>query len=185
MSRETQEYKRSFSGSVGSGVKSIFGSSEKTYYILEHRIGSKYHHAGEQQEIIIDQVEIGRDAKCQVRFDEIFETVSRRHAAVIRENNQLKLIPLSKTNPTLLNGKQMQTEWFLQNGDEIQCAVNGPKLIVIFPHGKNAMTSSINIFRRLYLFGKQVFLPYKRKLIVLMCIILILILVGGYFIFIQ
>ena len=95
MSRETQQYKRSFSASVGSGIGSIFGGSGKQYYILEHKAGSRFHKAGEIQEIIIDQVEIGRDPRCQVRFDETFETVSRRHAAIIKDGANWKLFPLS------------------------------------------------------------------------------------------
>ena len=104
--------------------------SKKQSFLLEHKTGSKYHYAGELQEIIADQVEIGRDANCQVRFDENFETVSRHHAAIVRDGNHWKLVPLSQTNPTFLNGEIVQKEWYLQDGDEIQCAVNGPKLVL-------------------------------------------------------
>ena len=129
MDRETKEYKHSLFGSLGSGMKSIISGSMKSYYILEHKIGSRYHHAGELQEIIIDQIEIGRDPTCQVRYDEVFETVSRRHAAIIREGNHWKLVPMSQTNPSFINGEIVHKEWYLQHGDEIQCAVNGPKFI--------------------------------------------------------
>ena len=177
MDRETQNYERSFAGLVGSGVKSIFGDSMKTYYILEHRIGSKYHPIGDRQEIVVDQVEIGRDPTCKVRFDEAFETVSRRHATIIRDNNHLKLVPLSQTNPTLINGLKVQKEWFLQHGDEIQCAINGPKLMVVFPSGETTKTRSIGLVRRLYLYGKQVLQTNRKIYIVSMCILLIFLLV--------
>ena len=60
---ETQNsYKRTVAGSVGAGVGAIFNGSGRTYYILEHKTSSKYHSAGESQKIIIDQIEIGRDA---------------------------------------------------------------------------------------------------------------------------
>jgi len=184
MARETQRYKRTLAGSVGSGVKSIFGGSKKQYYILEHRIGSKYHQAGEQQEIIVDQAEIGRDAKCQVRFDEYFETVSRRHAAIVRKGNHWKLVPLSQVNPVLLNGQKVQKEWFLQHGDEIQCAINGPKLGFMIPSGKKKTAGSISLSRRLKLFGKQVLRPHRRTIAILLCIILLAIAGGvGYLIF--
>jgi len=186
MAGETQPYKRSLAGSVGSGVKSIIGGSKKQYYIIEHKIGSKYHQAGEQQEIIVDQAEIGRDARCQVRFDEYFETVSRRHAAIVREGNHWKLVPISQVNPTLLNGQKVQKEWFLQHGDEIQCAVNGPKLGFIIPSGKKKTAGSISLSRRMNLFGKQVVLPYRRTIVILLCIILLTIAAGGgYFFFTQ
>ena len=183
---KTKPYRRSLADSLRSGVKSIFGVSKKQYCILEHKIGSKYHQAGEQQEIIVDQVEIGRDAKCQVRFDEYFETVSRRHAAIVREGNHWKLVPLSQTNPTLLNGQKMQKEWFLQDGDEIQCAINGPKIGFIIPSGEKNTTGSIRLRRRLNLFGKQALQPYKRLIAVLMCIIILAAIAGvGYFFYQQ
>ena len=105
------------------------GYEEKPYFTLEHKVGSRYHHAGELQKIVADQVEIGRDPQCEVRFDENFETVSRRHAAIIRDGNHWKLTPLSQTNPSFINGKIALREWYLQHGDEIQCAVNGPKFV--------------------------------------------------------
>jgi len=107
-----------------------FGNYEKTpYFTLEHQMGSRYHHVGEYQKINAEQVEIGRDPSCGVRFDENFETVSRRHAAIIREGSHWKLVPLSQTNPSFINGQIVQRAWYLQNGDEIQCAVNGPRFV--------------------------------------------------------
>jgi hypothetical protein len=78
-------YKRTVAGSVGAGLGAVFNGSGRQYYILEHKTESLYHHAGESQKIIVDQVELGRDSACQVRFDESFETVSRRHAAIVKE----------------------------------------------------------------------------------------------------
>ena len=99
---------------------SVFNPSGRRYYILEHKVSSRYHRAGEAQEIIVDQIELGRDSRCQVRFDDSFSTVSRRHAAIIKDGENWKLVQISKTNRTLLNGRPVQTEWYLQNGDEIQ-----------------------------------------------------------------
>ena len=82
---DTQNYKRTLAGSVGAGMGALMGASGRTYFILEHKTPSKYHQAGESQKIIVDQVELGRDASCQVRFDENFETVSRKHAAIVRD----------------------------------------------------------------------------------------------------
>ena len=48
-------------------------------------MSSKYHRAGETQKIIVDQIEMGRDPRCQVRFDDSFTSVSRRHAAIVRD----------------------------------------------------------------------------------------------------
>jgi len=159
MSRATQTYKRSFSGSIGSGLGSVFGGSGKQYYILEHKISSKYHKVGEAQEIIVNEIEIGRGQGCQVRFDESFTTVSRRHAAIVRDGDKWKLIQLSNTNPTFLNGNEISSEWYLQNGDEIQLSIGGPKLGFIVPAGKT--TGSIGLTRRLNLFANQALRPYK------------------------
>ena len=142
MERKTQPYKHSLADKLRDGVKAVTGGSKKQCYILEHKIGSQYHHAGEKQKIMVDQAEIGRDPNCQVRYDEHFETVSRRHAAIVRDGKQWKLIPLSQTNPTLLNGKKVEQEWYLQDGDEIQCAVNGPKIVFIIPSGNKSTNSN-------------------------------------------
>ena len=121
----TKPYKNTFSGSVGAGMGSIFAPGGKKYYILEleHKVSSKYHRAGECQEIIVDNITLGRDSHCQVRFDESFKTVSRRHAAIVREGDTWKLVQISQTNSTFLNGRPIKTEWYLQNGDEIQLSV--------------------------------------------------------------
>lgn len=132
----TKPYKNTLSGSVGAGMGSIFAPGGKKYYILEHKVSSKYHRAGECQEIIVDNITLGRDSHCQVRFDESFKTVSRRHAAIVKDGDMWKLVQISQTNSTFLNGRPIKTEWYLQNGDEIQLSVNGPKLGFIIPTGK-------------------------------------------------
>lgn len=172
----TENYKRTVAGSVGAGMGSLMNGG-KTYYILEHKATSKYHQAGEVQKIIVDQIELGRDAACQVRFDETFETVSRRHAAIQREGDGWKLIHLSNSNPTLVNGRPINGSYYLQTGDEIQLSSNGPRLGFIVPQGKQALTSSIGMTERLNLFRKQALRPYKRA-ITAMAVVLVLVVVG-------
>lgn len=175
-----QTYKRSMSGSVGSGMKSLFGSSGRRFYTLEHKVSSKYHKAGECQQIIVDQIELGRDPKCQVRFDESFNTVSRRHAAIVRDGDNWKLVQLSQTNSTYLNGRKVEKEWYLQNGDEIQLSTNGPKLGFIATPGDKGLVKSIGLTARLNLFRQQALRPYKRALVSLSCL-LVLVIVGSIF----
>lgn len=179
MAQETQRYKRTLNGSIGAGMKSVMGSSKK-YYILEHKVSSKYHQAGESQEIIVDQIEIGRSSKCQVRYDESFSTVSRRHAAIVKDGENWKIIQLSSTNSTFLNGHKVKNEWYLQNGDEIQLSVNGPKLGFIIPTGKRATVGSIGLTRRMSLFRQQALRPYKTAIATLACLIVLLSCGGGY-----
>lgn len=173
----TRPYKATLSGSIGAGMGSVFNPSGRKYFILEHKVSSKYHRAGEAQEIIVDQIEIGRDSHCQVRFDDSFSTVSRHHAAIVKDGDNWKLIQISKTNTTLLNGRPVQTEWYLQNGDEIQLSVNGPKLGFIIPTGKKATVGSIGLTRRLSLFRQQALRPYKQAIAALSCILVLA--VGG------
>lgn len=164
---QTTSYKRTLGGSVGSGVKSVIGDNGRRFYILEHKVSSKYHKAGESQRIIVDEIEIGRDPRCQVRFDEQFSTVSRRHAAIVRDGDNWKLVQLSKTNSTYLNGHKVENEWYLQNGDEIQLSTNGPKLGFIAPAGDKGLVKSIGMTARLSLFRQQALRPYKTAVSIL------------------
>ena len=183
--RGTKPFRSTLSGSIGAGMGSVFNPGGRKYFILEHRVSSKYHRAGEAQEIIVDQIEIGRDSKCQVRFDDNFSTVSRHHAAIIKDGDMWKLIQISKTNSTLLNGHPVKTEWYLQNGDEIQLSTNGPKLGFIIPTGKKATVGSIGLTRRLSLFRQQALRPYKQAIAVLAVVLVLAIGAGGYVIFNQ
>lgn len=170
-------YKRTMAGSVGAGMGAIFNGSGRTYYILEHKTQSKYHNVGEAQKIIIDQVELGRDSSCQVRFDESFETVSRKHAAIVRDGDNWELVHLSTSNPTLVNGQPIQGHYYLQSGDEIQLSAGGPRMGFIVPQGKQGLTSSIRLTERMNLFRQQALAPYKKALWA-MAILLLLVIVG-------
>lgn len=175
---EATTYKRSMAGSIGAGMKSVFGGSGRRYYVLEHKVSSKYHKAGENQKIIVDQIEMGRNPSCQVRFDESFNTVSRRHAAIVRDGDNWKLLQLSQTNSTYLNGHKVAKEWYLQNGDEIQLSTNGPRMGFIIPEGDKGLVKSIGLSARLSLFRKQALRPYKQAITALACI-LVLCIAGG------
>ena len=173
-------YKRSFAGSVGSGMQSIMGGGGRRFYVLEHKVSSRYHKAGESQRIIVDQIELGRGSGCQVRFDESFPTVSRRHAAIVKEGDNWKLVQLSQTNSTYLNGHRVQKEWYLQSGDEIQLSTNGPKLGFIIPQGNAGLVKSIGMTARLNLFRQQALRPYKQALTALACLLVIVIGIGTF-----
>lgn len=173
MDNKTVQYKRTLRGSVGAGVSALFNGNGRRYYILEHKDASKFHKAGESQKIIIDQAEMGRDKNCQVRFDETYSTVSRRHAAIIKDGDRWKLVQLSKTNSTFLNGKPVTNEWYLENGDEIQLSVGGPRMGFIVPAGKQSLVSSIKMTERLELFRKQALRPYKAAIAGLTCFIVL------------
>ncbi len=170
-------YKRTVAGSIGAGMGALLNASGRTYYILEHKTSSKYHQAGESQKIIVDQIELGRDAGCQIRFDESFETVSRKHAAIVRDGENWKLIPLSSTNATLVNGQIINDEWHLKSGDEIRLSSRGPIMGFILPQGEKGLVKSIALTERMNLFRKQALRPYKTALWIL-AIILVLAVAG-------
>lgn len=176
--RQTEPYRRSFSGSVGAGMGALMGGAHKQFYVLEHRMSSKYHRAGETQKIIVDQVEMGRDPRCQVRFDDSFTSVSRRHAAIVRDGAGWKLVHLSKVNTTLLNGRPVTDEWYLQNGDEIQLSSNGPRMGFIVPQGDRSMVKNINFTERFSLFRQQALRPYKQMMVWMSVVFLLVI--GGF-----
>lgn len=181
MEQKTVQYKRTLRGSVGAGVGALFNGNGRRYFILEHKDASKYYKAGDSQKIIIDQIELGRDKNCQVRFDdESFPTVSRRHAAIIKDGDKWKLVQLSQTNSTFLNNRPITTEWYLENGDEIQLSVGGPRLGFIVPQGKQSLVSSIKMTERLELFRKQALRPYKTAIACLFVLLLLLGVGSGY-----
>ena len=170
-------YKRTVAGSVGAGLGAIFNGSGRTYYILEHKTDSKYHYAGEAQKIIVDQIELGRDSSCQVRFDESFETVSRKHAAIVKDGENWKLIPLSTTNSTLVNGQPIQSDTILKSGDEIKLSNKGPVMGFIIPQGQQSLVKSIGMTERMNLFRKQALRPYKTAIWILFIVLILAI--GG------
>lgn len=180
------QYKRTVKGSVGAGMGAIFNGSGRQYYILQHKDDTKFHRVGESQKIIVDQLELGRSKECQVRFDEEYcPTVSRRHAAIVKDAKGWKLIPLSQTNSTLVNGMVVNSAWYLENGDEIQLSKGGPRLGFIVPAGQQSLVSTIKLTERLNLFRQQALRPYKTAIGVLSGILLVALCAGGFFLWNQ
>lgn len=175
---EQVNYKRTLAGSVGAGVGALFSASGRTYYILEHKTSTGFHKAGDSDKIIVDQVELGRDSSCQVRFDESCETVSRKHAAIVRDGEGWKIIPLSQTNATYVNSVPVQGERKLNSGDEIRLSSHGPVMGFIVPQGASSLVKSIGMTERMNLFRKQALAPYKKGLLAL-TILLILVIIGA------
>lgn len=171
------QYKRTIAGSVGAGMGAIFNGSGRSYYILEHKTQTEFHKVGESQKIIVDQVELGRDSSCQVRFDELCETVSRKHAAIVKDGENWKIIPLSQTNATLVNGQRIDSDCILRSGDEIQLSSHGPIMGFIIPQGEKSLVKSIGMTERLNLFRQQALRPYKTALIIT-AIVLVLAVAG-------
>jgi pSer/pThr/pTyr-binding forkhead associated (FHA) protein len=81
---------------------------------------------GEIQEFSGGEISIGRDPSCTLIFPADLTIVSRKHAHIIREGNQFKLVDTS-SNGTFVNGKRVE-EAYLQDGDVMDFAEGGPKI---------------------------------------------------------
>ena len=174
--KQTTEFKRSISGTISAGMRNAFSNKGRKYYAIEYKDDSQFHRRGEQQRIIIDEAFLGRDTKCQIRFDtESFPTVSREHAVIVREGDVWKLKHLSRTNETFVNGTSIKDEYYLQSGDEIQLSDGGPRLGFIVSDG--SYTGSIGVGERIKDFGQQALRPYKAAIITL-CAVLALAIAG-------
>ena len=175
--KKTQAYKRTLAGSVGAGMGALVNGAGRTFYILEFKTTTQYHKAGDSEKVIVDQIELGRDSKCQIRFDDGCETVSRKHAAIVREGEGWKLISLSKTNSTFVNGQPINGEQMLNTGDEIRLSSKGPIIGFIAPQGAKGLVKSIAMTERLKLFQKQALKPYKTGIAIL-SVVLVLAIAG-------
>lgn len=75
-------------------------------------------------EPVHDMLSIGRDPRFSPLADKVgaLDTVSRRHAAVIRSRGTLRVVHLGSTNPTYVNGVPLATgqSATLVDGDLIQ-----------------------------------------------------------------
>jgi pSer/pThr/pTyr-binding forkhead associated (FHA) protein len=82
---------------------------------------------GQIQEFNEPTISIGRHSSCHLRFPADLTSISRKHADIIREGNQFKLVDHS-VNGTYVNGKRVQ-EIYLKNGDVLTFAEEGgPKV---------------------------------------------------------
>lgn len=168
MARQTE---KNFSKSIGAGLGALAGGSGRTFCILQHKNTTSRHKAGENQEIIVDYIELGRDPECGVRFGDDCQTVSRRHASIAKVEGNWIIRHLSTNNPTLINGRPVAKEWFLQNGDEIQLSMEGPRIGFLVP--QNSSVKSIGLSRRLSLFRQQALRPYRNAIAVLSVILVL------------
>jgi pSer/pThr/pTyr-binding forkhead associated (FHA) protein len=81
---------------------------------------------GQIQEFSEPAIAIGRHSSCHLQFPLDLTIISRKHAEIVREGNQFKLVDLS-SNGTFVNGKRVK-EAFLKNGDVLALSEKGPKI---------------------------------------------------------
>lgn len=81
---------------------------------------------GKEQEFSGPSILIGRHPSCHVQFAADLTHISRKHAEIIRDGNQFKLIDHS-ANGTFVNGKMIK-EIYLKDGDVLMFAEGGPQI---------------------------------------------------------
>lgn len=173
MAKSTQVLKTSMTILTGGNVPA---------YTLEYLSPSKNKKVGDFETIVLPYIELGRSGTCTIQYGEDRPTVSRKHAAIERRNNDYFLLQLSTTNPSLINGEPIDEESQLSNGDEIQLSMEGPKLrFNVTPAG----TSNIGFTRKMNLVISQASKPYKRALFSLAIIFFLVCLAGAWFIYSQ
>ena len=74
-------------------------------------------------------VVLGRDASCDVRVDEAYDVVSRRHVTV-RWDGQSLVAHDSSSNGLFVNGQRVSGSQPIHDEDELQMGTNGPRFIV-------------------------------------------------------
>lgn len=151
-----------FQKTVGGSIKSLFSPGSRTYFVLEHKTNTDKHSAGESANFMTDYVEIGRGDKYAVNFGNDCKIVSRPHTAIARKQNDWVIVPLSQTNPTILNGQPVNRETVLSNGDEIQLANGGPKMSFLIP--ANPKVSGLNFTIRMKAAMNEAIRPYRTMI---------------------
>jgi pSer/pThr/pTyr-binding forkhead associated (FHA) protein len=175
-STPTQKFSKSFSGTM----KSLIGSKGRTYFILEHKTQTSKHKIGETVECIGDYIEIGRGNNYAINFGDDCTTVSRPHAAILRQDEGWAIKHLSGNNPTLLNDQPLQGQKKLYNGDQIQLSYEGPKLIFLIPTNNSVGTMGMTV--RLKAMTREALRPYRYAVMTL-CSLILLGSLGGYYLY--
>jgi len=75
-----------------------------------------------------DRISLGRDRSNDVCFAS-WPTVSSQHARILFDGSSWLVEHLSKTNPTYVNGRPIQRQSYIYNGDKIQLSAQGPEIV--------------------------------------------------------
>lgn len=170
MSRATVQIgaKNSLKQTMLQGFQAMTGKDVPNYTLL-FLDPARNKMKGEFINIVVPHIELGRSSKCAIRYGEDFPTVSRVHASIMTSGNQVILKHLG-TNPTLVNGKPVADTVLLQNGDEIQLSMEGPRL----RYNTSATgTSSMKFTQRMALYTNQALAPYKRGIMALSALLVL------------
>ena len=85
----------------------------------------------ERQLLETEETILGRAPKNKIAIDsKLYGMVSRRHAAIRRENASWVICDLNSANGTYLNGQKLQGCERLKEGDRITLGQNGPEFAI-------------------------------------------------------
>lgn len=126
---------------------------------------TKHHKKGESKNIVVPYIVLGRNSSCHVQYGDEYPTVSRQHASIQSDDKGCTLIHNPQaTNPTYVDGKQINGYYNLETGDEIQLSQDGPRIRFIMD--KTVKTSTMGFTRRMSMAIGQSLRPYKRALVI-------------------
>jgi hypothetical protein len=162
--------------SLTTGIK-ILGGRDIPTYTLEHLVSTASFRQGSFSTIAVPYIEIGRASNCVIRYGDDVPTVSRRHCAIERVREETFLFNLSKTNPTLINGRPVREKYFLNNGDEIQLSLEGPRIRY---NATKSGTARMGFTNKMNLVLQQAIKPYKKAFTSVLAVLIIAIFSGVY-----
>jgi hypothetical protein len=174
MSRETAKQKSAtgrFTQSMMTGARILVGADVPAY-TLTYLSNTSSKRVGDYETIVIPTIQLGRDGGCAIRFQHSeYPTVSGTHAAIERQAENVVIIKhLSQSNPTLVNGRPINKEWYLNNGDVVQLSLEGPKL----RYNTSATgTAKIGFTQKAKLVAEQAIKPYKTAISIIGLILVI------------
>ncbi len=156
---------------LGGSLSSVI--SGNVTFEIEHITTTKNFRSGKKDAFYCYYVEIGRNTKCLIQYDETCEYVSRSHAAIVYDKGKWMLRHLSKTNPTLINNNPVQKEYFLKDGDIVQLSYEGPSFRFCLPTSETAKATFSN---RTAILNKQ--LKIHQRIIIPVLLVLIMAIAG-------
>lgn len=154
----------------------VLGKKHVRAYSLEYLTPCELHPKGSYDTIVVPVIELGRDSSCTIYFGKDWETVSRKHALIEMQEEDIIIRNLSQTNPTFVNGQTVQSAFYLQNGDIIQLSAEGPRLRFNIP---DTEIMSLAFTRRMHLLVQQSVRPYRKALIAVGFLTVLLGILGG------
>jgi pSer/pThr/pTyr-binding forkhead associated (FHA) protein len=150
--------------------------SQVPNYTLLFLDATKNKSKGSHETIVVPYIELGRGNKCVIQYGDNYPTVSRRHAIIRFDNNNVVLEHIG-SNPTLVNNQEVSGTRILNNGDEIQLSSQGPRLRM---NTTPTATSKIGLTDRLSMYARQSLKPYRNAVIVLSLLLFSVIGLGGW-----